>query len=262
MKNGERRALDSFPPFRADEMIEQRYEDKDGKVTYAYFPRYAGRLRAAREKYPDLKITTKLVKGDLRQHAIVYAAAVATITSPIDNRQLPARGSGYGTADKQGDGRLADSLIELAETRAITRALRTLGIGTEYNGAEEVGEGRAAYELDAVRAQPEAPNRASAEPLVPGGVRDRLWNRLMNEAKQDLDTARKMLLWLTGAERPSQLNELQARCGLLAADLVSREGGGKEAKARCEMAWGLPWFDKMTEPQYLEALEKWRELCK
>ena len=53
---------------------------------------------------------------------------------------LPARGQfvGYGTANSQRDARLAESLIELAETRSIARALRFAGYGMEYCGAEEV----------------------------------------------------------------------------------------------------------------------------
>ena len=45
---------------------------------------------------------------------------------------------GYGTANAQRDARLAESLIELAETRSIARALRFAGYGLEYTGAEEV----------------------------------------------------------------------------------------------------------------------------
>jgi hypothetical protein len=38
------------------------------------------------------------------------------------------------------DTRLIDSLLELAETRAIARALRFAGYGVEYTGIEEMGE--------------------------------------------------------------------------------------------------------------------------
>ena len=38
----------------------------------------------------------------------------------------------------QRDARLAESLIELAETRSIARALRFAGFGLEFTGAEEV----------------------------------------------------------------------------------------------------------------------------
>ena len=52
--------------------------------------------------------------------------------------------NGTGTASAQRDARLADSLVELAETRAIARALRFGGIGVEYTGAEEVSHVAAA----------------------------------------------------------------------------------------------------------------------
>ncbi len=45
---------------------------------------------------------------------------------------------GYGTANSQRDARLAESLIELAETRSVARALRFAGFGLEFTGAEEV----------------------------------------------------------------------------------------------------------------------------
>jgi aminopeptidase N len=45
---------------------------------------------------------------------------------------------GYGTSNSQRDSRLADSLIELAETRAVARSLRFAGYGVEYTGIEEV----------------------------------------------------------------------------------------------------------------------------
>ena len=45
---------------------------------------------------------------------------------------------GYGTANSQRDTRLAESLVELAETRSIARALRFAGFGLEFTGAEEV----------------------------------------------------------------------------------------------------------------------------
>ena len=45
---------------------------------------------------------------------------------------------GYGTANSQRDARLAESLVELAETRSIARALRFAGFGLEFTSAEEV----------------------------------------------------------------------------------------------------------------------------
>lgn len=136
-----RRNLDSFPPFRADEMVETSFRDREGKTTYAYYPTLGGRLRVGREKHPDLDITTSIVEAMLRTSAIVMARAEATIGVQLaDGSKVERRcgGSGIGTADKAGDGRLEDSLIELAESRAVSRALRTLGIGTEYTGAEEM----------------------------------------------------------------------------------------------------------------------------
>jgi hypothetical protein len=51
---------------------------------------------------------------------------------------------GTGTASVQRDARLADSLVELAETLAIARSLRFGGIGVEFTSAEEVSHVAAA----------------------------------------------------------------------------------------------------------------------
>jgi hypothetical protein len=51
---------------------------------------------------------------------------------------------GYGTANSQRDARLAESLIELAETRSVARALRFAGFGLEFTGPEEVSHVAAA----------------------------------------------------------------------------------------------------------------------
>lgn len=63
---------------------------------------------------------------------------------------------GYGTANSQRDARLAESLIELAETRSVARALRFAGFGLEFTGAEEVSHVTAA--------EPEREHNSNKEP--------------------------------------------------------------------------------------------------
>lgn len=91
------------------------------------FPVVGGRLRLAHEENERLGITTEMVSWD-GQYAVFRCSA----------ETQKGRFVGYGTANAQRDARLAESLIELAETRSIARALRFAGYGVEYTGLEEV----------------------------------------------------------------------------------------------------------------------------
>ena len=89
----------------------------------------AGRLRLAHESSERLSIKTELVDYELGVRAVVQAA--------VDT----AKGSfgATGTASAQRDAKLVDALVELAETRAVARALRFAGHGFEV-GVEEVDD--------------------------------------------------------------------------------------------------------------------------
>lgn len=91
------------------------------------FPVVGGRLRIAHESNDRLEIQTEIIRLDA--DLVVVKASIET---------AKGRFAGTGTASAQRDARLADSLVELAETRAVARALRFGGIGVEYTGAEEV----------------------------------------------------------------------------------------------------------------------------
>ena len=91
------------------------------------YPVVGARLRVLHEDNDNLSIQTEIIRLD-NDFVVVRAAAETT----------KGKFSGTGTASTQRDARLADSLVELAETRAIARALRFGGIGVEYTGAEEV----------------------------------------------------------------------------------------------------------------------------
>ena len=91
------------------------------------FPVVGGRLRILHENNDNLSIQTEIIRLDT-DFAVVKAA--------VESQK--GKFNGTGTASVQRDARLADSLVELAETRAIARALRFGGIGVEYTGAEEV----------------------------------------------------------------------------------------------------------------------------
>jgi hypothetical protein len=91
------------------------------------FPVVGGRLRILHENNDDLSIQTEIIR--LEDNFAVVKAAVESQKGKFN---------GTGTASIQRDAKLADSLVELAETRAIARALRFGGIGVEYTSAEEI----------------------------------------------------------------------------------------------------------------------------
>ncbi len=112
--------------FREDELVTRR-QKVNGEWVETVFPRVGGRLRLAHDGNGKLSIQTEVVQFDDS-----LAVVRATVTTE--------KGSfcGFGTASAQRDQRLADSLLELAETRSIARSLRFSGYGVEYTGAEEV----------------------------------------------------------------------------------------------------------------------------
>ncbi len=98
-----------------------------------YFLLLAADLRLAHEENQNLNLQTEMVSWD-GQYAIFKCSAVTNKGQFV----------GYGTANSQRDARLAESLVELAETRSIARALRFAGFGLEFTGAEEVSHVAAA----------------------------------------------------------------------------------------------------------------------
>jgi hypothetical protein len=109
--------------FREDELITRRVNGQT-----RVFPVVGGRLRLAHEENASLSLQTEMVNWD-GQYAVFKCRAVTVKGDYV----------GYGTANSQRDSRLAESLIELAETRSIARALRFAGYGLEFCGAEEIG---------------------------------------------------------------------------------------------------------------------------
>jgi hypothetical protein len=112
--------------FREDELVTKKMK-VNGEWQTRTFPVVGGRLRLAHESNERLSIQTEIIR--LEPEVVVAKATVETHKGSY---------SGTGTASAQRDARLADSLVELAETRAMARALRFGGFGVEYCGAEEV----------------------------------------------------------------------------------------------------------------------------
>lgn len=120
--------------FREDELVRQKVKVGNEWQTRV-FPVVGGRLRIIHEMNSRLSITTEIIRLEPD-----FAVVRATLESE------KGKFCGTGTASAQRDARLADSLVELAETRAIARSLRFGGIGCEFTSAEEVAHTAAAEE--------------------------------------------------------------------------------------------------------------------
>src|SRR5271157_3515095 len=112
--------------FREDELVTRKMK-VNGEWQSRTFPVVGGRLRILHENNDHLGIQTEIIRLD--NDFVVVKAAVESQRGKFN---------GTGTASGQRDAKLADSLVELAETRAIARALRFSGIGVEFTSAEEV----------------------------------------------------------------------------------------------------------------------------
>lgn len=112
--------------FREDELVHRKVKVGNDWQTRS-FPVVGGRLRLAHEENDNLSLATEMVRWD-GQYAVFRCSA----------ETQKGRFVGYGTANAQRDTRLAESLIELAETRSIARALRFAGYGIEFTSLEEV----------------------------------------------------------------------------------------------------------------------------
>ena len=112
--------------FREDELVTRKMK-VNGEWQSRTFPVVGGRLRILHENNDHLGIQTEIIRLD--NDFVVVKAAVESQRGKFN---------GTGTASGQRDAKLADSLVELAETRAIARALRFSGIGVEFTSFEEV----------------------------------------------------------------------------------------------------------------------------
>jgi len=108
------------------------------KVQNKEYPVVGGRLRLAHEDNKQLSIETSIIN---------YSPEVAVIQAKVTTEQGIFNGLGNATATR--DARLKQAILELAETRAIARALRFAGYGVEYTGFEEMPDEREEKELKA-----------------------------------------------------------------------------------------------------------------
>jgi hypothetical protein len=137
--------------FREDELVSRNVK-VNGQWETRTFPIIGGRLRLAHEENDNLGLQTELVSWD-GQYAVFKCCAATSKGQFV----------GYGTANAQRDTRLAESLVELAETRSIARALRFAGFGLEFCGAEEVSH------VMETEAGPERTTGKEPQQVFPGG---------------------------------------------------------------------------------------------
>ena len=91
--------------FRSDELVTKNVKS---------YPVVGGRLRVAHDANPALSIKTEFIQFEPSISAVIKAELITekgTFTA-------------YGASSVSKDERLSESLLELAETRAIARALR------------------------------------------------------------------------------------------------------------------------------------------
>ena len=105
--------------FKPEELI-----TKSGKA----YPVVGGRLRVAHKENQQFSIKTELIHFEPAMSATVKA----------DIKTEKGEFQAFGASSSTKDQRLSESLLELAETRAIARALRFAGYGVEYTGSEEI----------------------------------------------------------------------------------------------------------------------------
>lgn len=125
--------------FRSEEMvILSHYDKREGKWVETSYPKVGGRLRLAHEDNDQMSINTEVIQ---------YDESIAVVKAELETRK--GRFSGIGMASMERDQRIAPAILELAETRAIARALRFGGFGVEYCGAEEISHLNNGQESDA-----------------------------------------------------------------------------------------------------------------
>jgi len=121
--------------FKPEEIaLIERYDKKTKKKVIKQFPLVGGRLRLFHLDLADDK--DKEVAGGVHVDVVKYEDDVAVVKARV--AVFGNAFTGIGMASKARDAIIYPAILELAETRAIARALRFAGYGVEYTGAEEM----------------------------------------------------------------------------------------------------------------------------
>jgi hypothetical protein len=121
--------------FKENEIVKfERWNKKLKKNVIVEFPVVGGRLRLFHE---DLaKADSSQVAGGVDVEVIEHDREYALIKAKVCINGNAF--TGIGMASKSRDSMIFPAIMEMAETRAIARALRFAGYGVEYTGAEEM----------------------------------------------------------------------------------------------------------------------------
>ena len=121
--------------FREDEItLIERYDKKLNKKVVKKFPVVGGRLRLFHEDI-SADVGSGIASG-IEVDVIKYEDDVAVIKARVCVNGNAF--TGIGMSSRKRDSLIYPAILELAETRAIARALRFAGYGVEYTGAEEM----------------------------------------------------------------------------------------------------------------------------
>lgn len=112
----------------------ERYDKKEKKKVVKMFPVVGGRLRLFHEDLESDRDNP--IAGGVDCEIIKYKDDVAVVQAKV--AVFGNAFTGIGMASKSRDAIIYPAILELAETRAIARALRFAGYGVEYTGAEEM----------------------------------------------------------------------------------------------------------------------------
>lgn len=114
--------------FRPDEIVQIKQWDNDSQAWITrVFPKLSGRLRLAHAENEKVSILTEGINYDGK-------VAVVKATCTTDKGSF----TGTGMSSLERDQKIAPAILEMAESRAIARALRFAGYGVDYCSAEEV----------------------------------------------------------------------------------------------------------------------------
>jgi hypothetical protein len=181
--------------FRDEELI---------KVQGKQYPLVGGRLRLAHEGNKQLSISTSLIS--MTDDRVIIQANIETEKGKF---------SGLGNASAKRDKLLANALVELAETRAIARALRFAGYGMEYTGFEEMPD-----DVKESTEMPEAAalaSRAQLEAIASSAKRNNLSSKQLHD----------IMLKTTGKEKSRELTAEDVSKLMLALRKIEKQDNSK-----------------------------------
>ena len=161
----------------------KRKNKKTGRAEEHPFPVVGGRLRLFHEDVEKFDSIAANVAAGIETEIVKYEDDVAVVKA-----RASVNGNawtGIGMASKSRDRLIYPAILELAETRAIARALRFAGYGVEYTGAEEVpldiSTGKNDDPEPTREKSPEGPTEEPARDVEAESAKAAVWDKLKSE---------------------------------------------------------------------------------